>query len=162
MRSCIVILTLLLGLAGRVFSFLNTKRALTVAAQSQQILSNPPESDRGFGINDPYIPTPQHILPEKKPFHFDQKKYYYERFINTLANRGFINRSGRNVTYPQLAHAVRKVWNFGDDNVRLFVLFCKSHYADKYFTQSMLVLAPTFALHGWPETIDLDMFNVRH
>ena len=24
----------------------------------------------------------------------------------------------------------------------------------------MLVLAPTFALHGWPETIDLDMFNV--
>lgn len=24
----------------------------------------------------------------------------------------------------------------------------------------MLVLAPTFALHGWPDTIDLDMFNV--
>ena len=23
----------------------------------------------------------------------------------------------------------------------------------------MLVLAPTFALHGWPEAIDLDMFN---
>ena len=24
----------------------------------------------------------------------------------------------------------------------------------------MLVLAPTFALHGWPKTIDLDWFNV--
>ena len=35
----------------------------------------------------------------------------------------------------------RHVWNFGDDN-------------------SMLVLAPAFALHGWPETMDLDQFNV--
>lgn len=25
----------------------------------------------------------------------------------------------------------------------------------------MLVLAPTFAMHGWPETIDLDQFNAR-
>lgn len=60
--------------------------------------------------------------------------------VNALANRGYINRSGRNITYAELAHAVRKVWNFGDDN-------------------SMLVLAPTFAMHGWPETIDLDYFN---
>ncbi|KAA8649467.1 uncharacterized protein ATNIH1004_002138 [Aspergillus tanneri] len=109
-----------------------------------------------FGVNEPFIPTPSHILPEKKAFHIDEKVNYYQRFyngsrngeyrrsscpaINALANRGYINRSGRNITYSELAHAVRDVWNFGDDN-------------------SMLVLAPTFAMNGWPETIDLDNFN---
>ncbi|KAH8722836.1 Chloroperoxidase [Phaeosphaeriaceae sp. PMI808] len=110
----------------------------------------------GFGQNDPFIPTPDHLLPYKKPFNIDEEKNYYERFVNgsvegyvrrsscpavnILANRGYINRSGRNVSYTELSHAVRKLWNFGDDNI-------------------MLVLAPTFALHGWPDTIDLDMFN---
>ena len=40
-----------------------------------------------------------------------------------------------------LLRSNRQVWNFGDDN-------------------SMLVLAPAFALHGWPDTMDLDQFNV--
>ncbi|KAI9039420.1 putative toxin biosynthesis peroxidase [Aspergillus affinis] len=114
------------------------------------------EDSPGFGVNEPFIPTPSHILPEKKDFFIDENVNYYARFfngthngeyrrsscpaINALANRGYINRSGRNVSYTELAHAVRRVWNFGDDN-------------------SMLVLAPTFAVHGWPETIDLDNFN---
>ena len=34
-----------------------------------------------------------------------------------LANRGYIHRSGRNITYESLAQAVRDVYNFGDDNV---------------------------------------------
>ncbi|KAK9611674.1 hypothetical protein V6Z98_009858 [Aspergillus fumigatus] len=127
-------------------------------AYHQQVLQG--ENDRGFGLNEPFIPTPSHILPEKKPFYIDETVHYYERHfngsgengeyrrsscpaVNALANRGYINRSGRNITYAELAHAVRKVWNFGDDN-------------------SMLVLAPTFAMHGWPETIDLDYFNARY
>ncbi|CAI6332246.1 unnamed protein product [Periconia digitata] len=113
-------------------------------------------SDDGFGQNEPFVPTPAHLLPYKKPFKIDEEHNYYKGYVNgsedgyirrsscpavnVLANRGYINRSGRNISYTELSHAVRKVWNFGDDN-------------------SMLVLAPTFALHGWPDTIDLDMFN---
>lgn len=125
---------------------------------AQKIVSNQVPYDENFGINEPFIPTIDHLVPYKKPFHIDQEKNYYQHFvngsedgyyrrsscpaINILANRGYINRSGRDLTYRQLAYAVRDVWNFGDDN-------------------SMLVLGPAFALHGWPETIDLDMFNVR-
>ncbi|KAG2025142.1 hypothetical protein GB937_002901 [Aspergillus fischeri] len=100
----------------------------------QQVLQG--DDDRGFGLNEPFIPTPSHILPEKKPFYIDESVNYYERHfngsgkdgeyrrsscpaVNALANRGYINRSGRNITYAELAHAVRKVWNFGDDNVIL-------------------------------------------
>ncbi|PLB52247.1 hypothetical protein P170DRAFT_402251, partial [Aspergillus steynii IBT 23096] len=90
------------------------------------------DKNPGFGVNEPFIPSPEHILPEKKPFVIDEKVNYYEHFfngsrngeyrrsscpaINALANRGYINRSGRNVSYTELAHAVRRVWNFGDDN----------------------------------------------
>jgi hypothetical protein len=100
----------------------------------QQVLQE--DDDRGFGLNEPFIPTSSHILPEKKPFYIDESVNYYERHfnglgkdreyrrsscpaVNALANRGYINRSGRNITYAELAHAVRKVWNFGDDNVIL-------------------------------------------
>ena len=91
-------------------------------------------NDRGFGLNEPFMPSPQHSLPAKKPFKIDKAKHPYQRFvngsdnglyrrsscpaINILANRGYINRTGRNITYSELAHAVRRVWNFGDDNVR--------------------------------------------
>ncbi|EAW20647.1 putative toxin biosynthesis peroxidase [Aspergillus fischeri NRRL 181] len=107
----------------------------------QQVLQG--DDDRGFGLNEPFIPTPSHILPEKKPFYIDESVNYYERHfngsgkdgeyrrsscpaVNALANRGYINRSGRNITYAELAHAVRKVWNFGDDNDDLvqYVINC--------------------------------------
>ncbi|PWY93120.1 putative toxin biosynthesis peroxidase [Aspergillus sclerotioniger CBS 115572] len=130
----------------------------------QQVLLE--DTDRGFGLNEPFIPTPAHILPEKKPFLINESVNYYERrfngsgpdgnyrrsscpAVNALANRGYINRTGRNISYSELAHAVRRVWNFGDDNT--------NHTNSDM--QSMLVLAPTFAMHGWPETIDLDQFN---
>lgn len=103
------------------------------AVEYHQTALQPSNNDGGFGLNEPFIPTPEHILPEKRPFHIDDKVNYYQRFyngsqggkyrrsscpaINALANRGYINRTGRNVTYAELAHAVRRVWNFGDDNV---------------------------------------------
>ncbi|KAF7165184.1 hypothetical protein CNMCM5623_009450 [Aspergillus felis] len=144
----------------------------------QQVLQV--DDDRGFGLNEPFIPTPSHILPEKKPFYIDESVNYFERHfngsgkdgeyrrsscpaVNALANRGYINRSGRNITYAELAHAVRNVWNFGDDNVILppeESLECLRY--TNSIPQSMLVLAPTFAMHGWPETIDLDHFNARY
>lgn len=92
-----------------------------------------PSNDNGFGQNEPFIPTPEHLLPYKKPFEIDESKNYYKGYVNgsenghvrrsscpavnVLANRGYINRDGRNVSYSELAHAVREVWNFGDDNV---------------------------------------------
>ena len=90
-------------------------------------------SDRGFGQNELFHPTPEHVLPQKKPFEIDENINWHQRFVNgsgngairrsscpavnTLANRGYINRSGRDITYSDLAHAVRDVYNFGDDNV---------------------------------------------
>lgn len=35
----------------------------------QQMLK--PGDDGGFGLNDPFIPVPAHILPEKRPFYID-------------------------------------------------------------------------------------------
>ena len=131
MRSSFVAVTALAVLTRRVSAYSNV--AFAFAADSHQTVLSVPGDDRGFGSNEPFTPTPQHILPEKKPFHINQEKNYYDRYvngsgdgfyrrsscpaINTLANRGYINRSGRNITYPELAHAVREVWNFGDDNV---------------------------------------------
>lgn len=111
----------------------DTLAARKLAAESQQAVLNRIDNDGGFGMKDPFIPTPAHILPEKKPFHIDELINYCQRFVNgsgngyyrrsscpalnSLSNRGYINRSGRNITYRELAHAVRRVWNFGDDNV---------------------------------------------
>ena len=39
--------------------------------------------------------------------------------VNTLANRGFIPRTGRKVKYEEIAQGMRDVFNFGDDNVIL-------------------------------------------
>lgn len=85
------------------------------------------------GHNDLYIPDPKNPTPYKEPFTWDEKINYYEKHtngsgdgyyrrascpaLNTLANRGFINRSGRNISYDEIAQAMRVVWNFGDDNV---------------------------------------------
>ena len=79
-----------------------------------------------FGQNELFRPTPEHLLPEKAPFHIDESKHWYQRFvngsrdgairrsscpaINILANRGYINRSGRNITYSEFAYAVRYAW----------------------------------------------------
>ena len=129
MKSPSTFISLLSTLARPIYSY--NELAIAIAADSrQQVLLN---GDHGFGCNEPFHPTPQHILPEKKPFYVNETDNYYQRFhngsengfyrrsscpaINILANRGYINRSGRNVTYSELAHAVRQVWNFGDDNV---------------------------------------------
>jgi len=134
------------------------------------------DSDVEFGLNEPFYPTPFHILPEKKPFHINEVEHWYEKHsngsadgyyrrsscpaVNALANRGYINRNGRNITYSELAYAVREVWNFGDDNVgRLHCIILNGPLME---LQSMLVIAPTFAMHGWPRTVDLDWFNVGY
>ena len=85
------------------------------------------------GHNELYKPTPEHIIPMKAPLQFDVKQHYYEPrhnnekngtykrsscpALNTLANRGFIPRTGRAVTYEKMAQSMRDVFNFGDDNV---------------------------------------------
>ena len=85
------------------------------------------------GHNEPYFPDPQHPIPGKIHFKIDETAHYFARYVNgsengfyrrsscpalnILANRGYINRSGRNITYEEIAQASREVWNFGDDNV---------------------------------------------
>jgi hypothetical protein len=101
-------------------------------------LSNHPtfgaQEQKAIGHNDLFIPSPHNPVPYKEPFEWDEKIHYYEKHtngsghgyyrrsscpgVNTLANRGFINRSGRNISYDEIAQAARVVWNFGDDNVR--------------------------------------------
>jgi len=85
------------------------------------------------GHNELYIPDYNNPVPGKTPFHVNERVHYYEKYINgsrngevrrsscpavnTLANRGFINRNGRNISYEEIAQASRDVYNFGDDNV---------------------------------------------
>lgn len=95
----------------------------------QEVLSDP----HSAGC-DPFTPTPQHPVPGKLPFAIDNAVNYYERQVNgsgdgayyrrsscpglnLLANRGYINRSGRNVTVAELTKAFIDVFNFGIDNV---------------------------------------------
>jgi hypothetical protein len=88
-----------------------------------------------IGHNDLFVPDPDNPVPYKEPFKWDEKNYYEKHFngsghgyyrrsscpgVNTLANRGFINRSGRNISYDEIAQAARVVWNFGDDNASHF------------------------------------------
>ena len=129
MKSLLILTSLLFALARPIYSYNELADAIE-AGSRQKVLRN---DDRGFGHSEPFHPTPQHILPEKKPFYLNETENYYQKFyngsenglyrrsscpaINILANRGYISRSGRNVTYSELAHAVRQVWNFGDDNV---------------------------------------------
>lgn len=93
------------------------------------------------GHNELYVPDPQHPIPGKIPFQVNETTHYFAKYINgsengfyrrsscpalnILANRGFINRSGRNITYEEIAQASRNVWNFGDDNVQTLLLMLK-------------------------------------
>lgn len=95
-------------------------------------------TDFSRGHNEPYLPDPQHPVPGKILFKVDETSHYFAKYINgsengfyrrsscpalnILANRGYINRSGRNITYEEIAQASRKVWNFGDDNVEILSL----------------------------------------
>ena len=94
--------------------------------------------DDDHGHNQPYYPNPLHPVPGKRPLPIDEKFHYYEPHhnndehgkykrspcpaVNVLANRGFIPRSGKHVSYPELAQASRDVFNFGDDNVSRTIL----------------------------------------
>ncbi|KAH7303980.1 Chloroperoxidase [Stachybotrys elegans] len=106
-----------------------------------------------IGHNDLYVPDPRNPVPYKEPFVFDEEHYYekhvngsgdgfYRRSscpgINALANRGYINRSGRNISYEEIGQAAREVWNFGDDNI-------------------LIVLGPASLVHPGPR-INLDNF----
>lgn len=62
------------------------------------------DNDDEFGMNDSFIPTPAHILPEKKPLHIDELINYYPRFVNGSRNGYYrlsscpaINSSGGNL-----------------------------------------------------------------
>ncbi|CAF9939478.1 hypothetical protein IMSHALPRED_001366 [Imshaugia aleurites] len=91
----------------------------------------------------------------KKALEFDAKQHYYEPHhndgkngtykcascpaLNNLAYRGFIPRTGRSVTYQNMAQSMRDVFNFGDDNI-------------------MIVIVPALALQPGAATLDLDQF----
>ena len=115
--------------------YILTLIAITIAhaispAVLQKALQGPP-THRGH--NELLVPNPAHPVPYKSPLSIDErlnwfeqarngsKNGYYKRSscpgVNMLANRGYINRSGRNITYESLAQAARHVYNFGDDNV---------------------------------------------
>ena len=113
--------------------------SLSLASPAQRALpaGHPPLppwfSDHGH--NEPYFPNPAHPVPGKLPLKIDEKLHYYEPHqnndkngaykrspcpaVNTLANRGYIPRSGKHVAYAEIAQASRDVFNFGDDNVRI-------------------------------------------
>ena len=98
----------------------------------QQIRATVAPWDADHRHNELFRPTPKHIFPSKKPFSFNPTTHYYELHrnnekngtykrascpaLNTLANRGYIPRTGRNVTYKDMAQGMRDVFNFGDDN----------------------------------------------
>lgn len=122
------------------------KQLLLAAALTPVALSFPSYQDPilgkreqiAIGHNDLYVPDPKNPVPGKEPFVWDETVNYYEKHtngsgdgyyrrsscpaVNVLANRGFINRSGRNISYEEIGQAARVVWNFGDDNVS--VHFC--------------------------------------
>lgn len=54
--------------------------------------------------------------------HGDQNGKYVRSMcpaLNTLANRGFINRTGKKLDYISLVRKAKEVFNFGEDNVSL-------------------------------------------
>ena len=80
-------------------------------------------------------PTSERPIPLKVPWVIDEKVNFYEKrdngsengryrrsscpAMNTLANRGYIDRTGRNISKTTLTKAAVDVFNFGLDNVRL-------------------------------------------
>lgn len=111
--------------------FGNPSITRSLQSSSQKVLGSPRS-----GHNDLYFPSPDRPVPTKIPFEIDETIHYHLKYINgsengyyrrsscpavnTLANRGYIKRSGRNIAYEEIAQASRDVYNFGDDNVRDF------------------------------------------
>lgn len=100
----------------------------------QEFLTADPPPPAAAGLcQQPFTPTPQHPVPGRKPLFINEMINFHERHVNgsrggqyrrsscpavnTLANRGFINRSGRDITADELIQAFIKVFNFGIDNV---------------------------------------------
>ena len=99
------------------------------ASFAQEILA----ADQSLSYQEPFIPTPQHPVPGKKPLIINETINYYEHYVNgsengeyrrsscpavnALANRGYINRSGKHITADELTKAFIDVFNFGIDNV---------------------------------------------
>jgi len=108
-------------------SLYTTTASLLPRRLDQVVLS---DGQPGSGHNELYIPDYNNPVPGKIPYHVNEQVHYYEKHINgdgirrspcpavnTLANRGYVNRSGRNISYEEIAQAARDVYNFGDDNV---------------------------------------------
>lgn len=107
----------------------------TAQSQHQVPLVIENENPWGSGHNELYLPNHRSPIPGTIPFVPDELINYYEKHINdldggdvrrspcpavnVLANRGYIPRSGRDVSYEELSQAARDVYNFGDDNVSL-------------------------------------------
>ena len=118
-------------------TFEQLSSASSFSSSSQAVLSD--SSD--IGHNELYLPSLDHPVPRKIPFKVDESIHYFAKYVNgsengryrrsscpavnTLANRGYINRSGQNITYEEIAQASREVWNFGDDNVNTFSNSCQ-------------------------------------
>jgi hypothetical protein len=91
------------------------------------------KADDYYGHNQPFNPQPMYILPDEAPLKIDEHINWHEQHFNgssgglhrrsscpgvhVLANKGYINRTGRNLTSIEIAEAFRKVFNFWDDNV---------------------------------------------
>ena len=129
--------TIMLNLQSISIFLLNiiTFKAITEAyaipsAVLQKPLQGPPKHR---GRNEVWMPNPAHPIPYKLPLPIDERVNWFEQAhngskngfykrsscpgLNMLANRGYIERSGRNITYESLSQAMRDVYNFGDDNV---------------------------------------------
>ncbi|KAI1324960.1 Chloroperoxidase [Xylariaceae sp. FL0255] len=147
--SLLVASNVLLILIAGVSSYLVT----TISPSTQQKYAKA-FGQKAEGHNDLFYPEPDHPIPYKLPFTWDERNHYYEKrvngsengyyrrsscpAVNALANRGYINRSGRNISFEEIAQATRVVWNFGDDNI-------------------LVVLEPTRRHHSGVDRINLDM-----
>ena len=84
-----------------------------------------------------------------KPHHSNEKNGTYKRAscaaLNTLANKGLLPRTRRNVIYESMAQSMQDVFNFGDDNVFSTIsLWSAKSYP---ILQIVVVLVPAFELH---------------
>lgn len=137
------IFTLLLNIGSAVGGFVG---------REQQVVLKPLQFDH----NELYVPNPDHPVPLTVPFIPDESIHHYEKqvngsgngyyrrsscpAVNIMANRGYVNRSGRNITSDDIARAAREIFNFGDDNVRGFLPLIKK----KNTTYPLLLLLLLF------------------
>ncbi|KAK6609000.1 toxin biosynthesis [Botrytis cinerea] len=89
------------------------------------------------GHNELYIPDYNNPVPGKLAFTWQHSTLVLPRNQHTRKQR-FIARSGRNISYEEIAQASRDVFNFGDDNI-------------------IIVLSAAFAYHPGLDRLDLDM-----